>query len=168
MVKVDEWKGIWPCLKNDPTCRCLVHKTMNMCASYLTRTYLKISGASSCRCTGIARMPLPYLSTHGFLVNTLVIWPSQIGLDFFYHKKKITSFFGLVWPPIVAVEMANNCFQVTFPLSCFGPEVLIVYPKNLQHPTKSTQWPKERPLDMELKLPKIQNPNHKLLNESTS
>jgi hypothetical protein len=27
---------------------------MNMCESYLTKTYLKISGASSCRCIGIA------------------------------------------------------------------------------------------------------------------
>jgi hypothetical protein len=33
---------------------CLVDKTMNMCESYLTKTYLKISGASSCRCIGIA------------------------------------------------------------------------------------------------------------------
>jgi hypothetical protein len=32
----------------------LVDKTMNMCESYLTKTYLKISGASSCRCIGIA------------------------------------------------------------------------------------------------------------------
>ena len=28
---------------------------MNMCESYLTKTYLKISGASSCRCIGTAR-----------------------------------------------------------------------------------------------------------------
>ena len=33
---------------------CLVDKTMIMCESYLTKTYLKISGASSCRCIGIA------------------------------------------------------------------------------------------------------------------
>ena len=32
---------------------CLVHKTMNMCKSYLVKTYLKIFGASSCRCTRI-------------------------------------------------------------------------------------------------------------------
>ena len=35
-----------------PNIHCLVDKTMNMCESYLT--YLKISGASSCRCIGIA------------------------------------------------------------------------------------------------------------------
>ena len=34
---------------------------MNMCESYLTRTYLKVFEASSRRCTGITRMPLPYL-----------------------------------------------------------------------------------------------------------
>ena len=34
-------------------CR-LVDKTMNMCESYFSKTYLKISGASSCRCIGIA------------------------------------------------------------------------------------------------------------------
>jgi hypothetical protein len=33
---------------------CLVDKPMNMCESYLTKTYLIISGASSCRCIGIA------------------------------------------------------------------------------------------------------------------
>ena len=27
---------------------------MTMCESYLTKTYLEISGASSCRCIGIA------------------------------------------------------------------------------------------------------------------
>jgi hypothetical protein len=32
----------------------LVDKTMTMCESYLTKTYLRISGASSCRCIGIA------------------------------------------------------------------------------------------------------------------
>jgi hypothetical protein len=32
----------------------LVDKTMTMCKSYLTKTYLKISRASSCRCIGIA------------------------------------------------------------------------------------------------------------------
>ena len=33
----------------------LVHETITMCKSYLTKTYLKISGASSCsRCIGIA------------------------------------------------------------------------------------------------------------------
>ena len=37
-----------------PTCHCLVDKTTTMCESYLTKTYLKIFGASSCRCTGIA------------------------------------------------------------------------------------------------------------------
>ena len=34
---------------------------MNVCESYLTRTYLKISKASFCRCTGIAKVPLPYM-----------------------------------------------------------------------------------------------------------
>ena len=31
----------------------LVDNTMIMCESYLTKTYWKISGASSCRCIGI-------------------------------------------------------------------------------------------------------------------
>ena len=38
---------------------CLVDKTMNMCGSYLTKTYLINSGASSCTCIGIAGC-LPY------------------------------------------------------------------------------------------------------------
>ena len=33
--------------------RCLVDKTMTRCESCLTKTYLRISGASSCRCIGI-------------------------------------------------------------------------------------------------------------------
>ena len=33
---------------------CLVDKTMNMYKSYLTKSYLKISRASSCRCIGIS------------------------------------------------------------------------------------------------------------------
>jgi len=32
----------------------LVDKTMTMCENYLTKTYLIISGVSSCRCIGIA------------------------------------------------------------------------------------------------------------------
>jgi hypothetical protein len=32
----------------------LVDKTMTMCESYLTKIYLIISGASSCRCIGLA------------------------------------------------------------------------------------------------------------------
>jgi hypothetical protein len=32
---------------------------MNMCESYLTKTYLKISGVSHCRCIGIGGC-LPY------------------------------------------------------------------------------------------------------------
>ena len=32
----------------------LVDKTMSMCESFLTKTYLEIPGASSCRCIGIA------------------------------------------------------------------------------------------------------------------
>jgi hypothetical protein len=31
-----------------------VDKTMNVCESYLPKTYTKIVGASSCRCIGIA------------------------------------------------------------------------------------------------------------------
>ena len=42
-----------------PNIHCLVDKTMNMCESYLTKTYSKSSGASSCRCIGIAGC-LPY------------------------------------------------------------------------------------------------------------
>ena len=38
-----------------PNIRCLVDKPMTMCGSYLTNTYLKISGANSYRCIGIAR-----------------------------------------------------------------------------------------------------------------
>jgi hypothetical protein len=37
-----------------PNIHCLIDKTMNMCKCYLTKTYLKISIASSCRCIGIA------------------------------------------------------------------------------------------------------------------
>ena len=37
-----------------PNVHCLVDKTMKMCESYLTETYLKIARASSCRCIGIA------------------------------------------------------------------------------------------------------------------
>jgi hypothetical protein len=33
----------------------MVDKTMNMRENYLTKTYSTISGASSCRCIGIAR-----------------------------------------------------------------------------------------------------------------
>jgi hypothetical protein len=33
---------------------CLVDKIMNMFESYLSKTYFIISGASSCRCIGIA------------------------------------------------------------------------------------------------------------------
>ena len=40
--------------KTTQTCYCLVDKTMNMYESYLTKTYLRTSGASSCRCVGIA------------------------------------------------------------------------------------------------------------------
>ena len=45
--------GIWGWDKNYPTFNCLVDKTMNMCESYLIKTYLIISRASSCRCIGI-------------------------------------------------------------------------------------------------------------------
>jgi hypothetical protein len=56
---------------------CLVDKTMNMCESYLTKTYLKISRASSCRCIGIAgclsynRGSFTYIlgKTFGYLVK---------------------------------------------------------------------------------------------------
>jgi hypothetical protein len=37
-----------------PNIHCLLDKTMNMCESYLTKTYLKFSAASSCRYIGIA------------------------------------------------------------------------------------------------------------------
>jgi hypothetical protein len=45
---------------------------MNMCESYLTKTYLQISRASSCRCIGIAEC-LHYNrgSFTQFLENTL-------------------------------------------------------------------------------------------------
>ena len=33
---------------------CVVDKTTNLCESYLTKTYAKIAGASSCRCIRIA------------------------------------------------------------------------------------------------------------------
>jgi hypothetical protein len=58
---------------------CLVDKTMNICESYLTKTYLKISRASSCRCIGIAEC-LRYNqgSFTRFLGKTLDIWYSQV------------------------------------------------------------------------------------------
>ena len=37
-----------------PNIHCLVGKTMNMCEIYVSKTYLKISRASSYRCIGIA------------------------------------------------------------------------------------------------------------------
>jgi hypothetical protein len=54
--------------------RWLVDKTMNMCESYLTKTYLKISGVSSSRCIGIAgRVHYNRGSFTWFLGNTLGI-----------------------------------------------------------------------------------------------
>jgi hypothetical protein len=46
---------------------------MNMCGSYLTKTYLIISGASSCRCIGIAGC-LPYNRGSLYFSPTSVTW----------------------------------------------------------------------------------------------
>ena len=58
-----------------PNVHYLVDKTMNICGSYLTKTYLKIFIANSCRCIGIAGC-LRYNRGNftQFLENTLVIW----------------------------------------------------------------------------------------------
>jgi hypothetical protein len=63
-----------------PNIHCLVDKSMNMCESYLSKTYLKIAGASSCRCIGIARC-LRYNrgSFTRFLGNTLGLSLSRVG-----------------------------------------------------------------------------------------
>ena len=60
-----------------PNIHCLVVKTMNMCESYLTKTYLKISRASSGRCIGIAgHLPYNRGSFTRVLGNTLGLIPS--------------------------------------------------------------------------------------------
>jgi hypothetical protein len=61
--------------KNYPTYHYLVDKTMNMCESYLTKTYLKVFGASSCRYIGIVGYLLYNQGNFNrFLENNLVIW----------------------------------------------------------------------------------------------
>ena len=74
--KIDEYLvrhlGIGQKLFNN---HCLVEKTMKMCESSLTETYLKISKASSCRCIWLAGC----LCYTRFLGKTLLIWYSQVG-----------------------------------------------------------------------------------------
>ena len=53
-----------------------------MCRSYLTKAYLKISRASSCKCTKMTKC-LPYNQENftRFLEKTLLIWYlSQVGM----------------------------------------------------------------------------------------
>ena len=35
------------------------------------------------------------------------------------HKKKIASFFGLIWPPIMVAEMADILLLSSFPFNLF-------------------------------------------------
>ena len=59
---------------------CLVDKAMTMCESNLTKTYLKISGASSCRCIGIAGcLRCNRGSFTWFLGKSLVICQCRMG-----------------------------------------------------------------------------------------
>ena len=61
---------------------CLVSKTMTMCESYITKTYLEICRASSCRCIGIAGC-LHYNrgSFTRFLGKSFVICQCQVGRE---------------------------------------------------------------------------------------
>ena len=67
--------------KNYQRCHYLVDKLMNTCESYSTKSYSKMSRASSCRCMGIAKCLIynPERVKPIFLGKTLVI---KCGLDF--------------------------------------------------------------------------------------
>ena len=61
---------------------------MNMCENYLIKTYLKISGAGSCECIGIAEcIRYNRESFSRVLGKTLVIWWSQVGRGYIAFNK---------------------------------------------------------------------------------
>ena len=80
MIRLISDKALGGCDKNHPRCHCLVDKIMNMCGSYLTRINLKISGASSCRCTMIV-VCLRYKPRELYLVfrNGYLVKPCKDG-----------------------------------------------------------------------------------------
>ena len=81
------------------------------------------------------------------------------------HKKKIASFFGLVWPPIMVAEMADILLLSSFPFNLFWTKGINCASKDGAAPKHANTMTKRMPppLEMQLKLPKIQNPKSQIV-----